>query len=115
MAYFNAPARDYSKLFVDLRGAYSIGDYVATAKVSYQGSPRGTLPTYDAASLLRDAFLSWEEEQELDWAVRYWEAARRAKLPVDDDFGEFVHGHDGCQSEYSGESERDEYRDQSEG
>lgn len=51
VAYFNAPARDYSKLFVDLRGAYSIGDYVATAKVSYQGSPRGTLPTYDAASL----------------------------------------------------------------
>jgi aminoglycoside/choline kinase family phosphotransferase len=45
--------------------------------------------TYDAASLLRDAFRSWEEEQELDWAVRYWEAARRAKLPVDEDFGEF--------------------------
>lgn len=45
--------------------------------------------TYDAASLLRDAFLSWDEEQELDWAVRYWEAARAAKLPVDADFGEF--------------------------
>ena len=45
--------------------------------------------TYDAASLLRDAFLSWDEEQELDWAVRYWEAARAAKLPVDEDFGEF--------------------------
>ncbi|MGA4260669.1 aminoglycoside phosphotransferase family protein [Ralstonia nicotianae] len=45
--------------------------------------------TYDAASLLRDAFLSWEEEQELDWAVRYWEAARLAGLPVDEDFGEF--------------------------
>lgn len=45
--------------------------------------------TYDGASLLRDAFLSWEEEQELDWAVRYWEAARRAGLPVGEDFGEF--------------------------
>ena len=45
--------------------------------------------TYDAASLLRDAFLSWDEEQELDWAVRYWEAARKAGLPVDEDFGEF--------------------------
>ena len=32
--------------------------------------------TYDVASLLRDAFISWDEEQELDWAVRYWEAAR---------------------------------------
>ena len=45
--------------------------------------------TYDLASLLRDAFLSWEEEQELDWAVRWWQQARRAGLPVDADFGEF--------------------------
>jgi aminoglycoside/choline kinase family phosphotransferase len=45
--------------------------------------------TYDVASLLRDAFISWDEEQELDWAVRYWEAARKASLPLSDDFGEF--------------------------
>ncbi len=45
--------------------------------------------TYDIASLLRDAFVSWDEERELDWAVRYWEAARKACLPVDEDFGEF--------------------------
>ncbi len=44
---------------------------------------------YDLASLLRDAFISWDEEQELDWAIRYWEAARKAKLPVRADFGEF--------------------------
>ncbi|MCV2362237.1 phosphotransferase [Paucibacter sp. DJ1R-11] len=44
---------------------------------------------YDLASLLRDAFISWDEEQELDWAVRYWEQARKAGLPVDEDFGEF--------------------------
>jgi len=44
---------------------------------------------YDVASLLRDAFISWEEEQELDWTIRYWEAARRAQLPVRADFGEF--------------------------
>jgi hypothetical protein len=44
---------------------------------------------YDVASLLRDAFLSWEEEQELDWAIRYWEAARQASLPVAADFGAF--------------------------
>jgi aminoglycoside/choline kinase family phosphotransferase len=47
---------------------------------------------YDLASLLRDAFISWEEEQELDWAIRYWEAARKAKLPVPADFGEFWRG-----------------------
>jgi aminoglycoside/choline kinase family phosphotransferase len=44
---------------------------------------------YDLASLLRDAFISWDEAQELDWAIRYWEAARAAALPVPDDFGEF--------------------------
>jgi len=44
---------------------------------------------YDVASLLRDAFISWDEEQELDWAIRYWEAARKASLPVPADFGEF--------------------------
>jgi N-acetylmuramate 1-kinase len=44
---------------------------------------------YDVASLLRDAFVSWDEEREIDWAVRYWEAARTAGLPVSDDFGEF--------------------------
>jgi aminoglycoside/choline kinase family phosphotransferase len=45
--------------------------------------------TYDVASLLRDAFLSWDEEFELDCFVYYWERAKKAGLPVDADFGEF--------------------------
>jgi N-acetylmuramate 1-kinase len=45
--------------------------------------------TYDPVCLVRDAFISWEEEQVLDWTVRYWEKAKQAKLPVDADFGEF--------------------------
>jgi len=45
--------------------------------------------TYDVASLFRDAFVSWPEERIIDWAVRYWEHARRAQLPVDADFGAF--------------------------
>jgi len=45
--------------------------------------------TYDIASLMRDAFLSWDEEMVLDITVRYWQAARKAGLPVDADFGEF--------------------------
>jgi aminoglycoside/choline kinase family phosphotransferase len=44
---------------------------------------------YDPVSLVRDAFISWEEERVLDWTVRYWEKAKRAGLPVDADFGEF--------------------------
>jgi N-acetylmuramate 1-kinase len=45
--------------------------------------------TYDIASLTRDAFVSWEEEQVLDWTVRYWEGAKKAGLPVQADFAEF--------------------------
>jgi aminoglycoside/choline kinase family phosphotransferase len=45
--------------------------------------------TYDIASLMRDAFLSWDEDFCLDVTIRYWERARKAGLPVGDDFGEF--------------------------
>ncbi|MEO7548638.1 MAG: phosphotransferase, partial [Ramlibacter sp.] len=48
--------------------------------------------TYDIASLLRDAFLSWDEEFVLDITVRYWQKAQKAGLPVDADFGEFWRG-----------------------
>ena len=45
--------------------------------------------TYDIASLLRDAFHSWEEDFVLDITIRYWERARKAGLPVGSDFGAF--------------------------
>lgn len=56
--------------------------------LDFQDAVRGPI-AYDLASLLRDAFISWDEEQELDWAIRYWEQARKAGLPVNEDFGEF--------------------------
>jgi len=33
--------------------------------------------------------VSWDEERVLDWVIRYWQAARQAGLPVQDDFGAF--------------------------
>ena len=52
--------------------------------------------TYDIASLLRDAFISWDENFVIDITVRYWEKARKAGLvgaasPTGwgADFGEF--------------------------
>ncbi len=45
--------------------------------------------TYDLVSLLKDAYIKWEEERVLDLAVRYWEKARKAGLPVPADFGDF--------------------------
>jgi N-acetylmuramate 1-kinase len=48
--------------------------------------------TYDIVCLLRDAFISWDEEREIDWAVRWWQAARTtpvlAGYAFADDFGE---------------------------
>jgi len=45
--------------------------------------------TYDLASIYKDAYIRWDEERILDWMIRYWEAARKADLPVQADFGEF--------------------------
>lgn len=45
--------------------------------------------TYDLVSLLRDAYIQWDEEMVLDWAIRYWERARRAGLPVSHDIDAF--------------------------
>lgn len=49
--------------------------------------------TYDIASLMRDAFLTWDESFVLDVTVRYWEKARKAGLlnfeDWSDNFGDF--------------------------
>ena len=45
--------------------------------------------TYDLASLFKDAYIKWDEEELMDWIIRYWEKARSAGLPVREDFGEF--------------------------
>lgn len=45
--------------------------------------------TYDLVSLLRDAFIEWDEEIILDIVIRYWEKARAAGLPVRTDFDQF--------------------------
>lgn len=66
--------------------------------VNPDGGPLGVLDfqdavygpiSYDIASLMRDAFLSWGEDFVLDVTVRYWQKASKAGLPVDSDFGEF--------------------------
>ncbi len=56
--------------------------------LDFQDAVHGPI-TYDIASLMRDAFLTWDEEFVLDITVRYWQAATRAGLPVDADFGDF--------------------------
>jgi hypothetical protein len=45
--------------------------------------------TYDLASLYKDAYIVWDEEQSLDWVIRYWEKARAVGLSVAADFSNF--------------------------
>ncbi len=60
--------------------------------LDFQDAVHGPV-SYDLACLLRDAFISWDEAQELDWAVRWWQQARAAGLlqgrAIEADFGEF--------------------------
>ncbi len=57
--------------------------------IDFQDAVFGPI-SYDMVSLLKDAYIEWDEELALDWLVRYWEAARKAGLPIAADFGEFV-------------------------
>ena len=45
--------------------------------------------TYDLGSLLRDAYVQWDEEIVLDWVVRYWQRAKLVGLPVNPDIDNF--------------------------
>jgi aminoglycoside/choline kinase family phosphotransferase len=60
--------------------------------LDFQDAVHGPV-TYDIASLMRDAFLTWDEDFVLDVTVRYWERARtRGLLDAEgwsQDFGEF--------------------------
>jgi aminoglycoside/choline kinase family phosphotransferase len=56
--------------------------------LDFQDAVTGAI-TYDLVSIFRDAYIGWEEEQQMDWVVRYWELARKEGLPVHPDFGEF--------------------------
>lgn len=56
--------------------------------LDFQDAVYGPL-TYDLVSLLRDAYIQWDEEIVLDWAIRYWEKAKRAGLPVSPDVDAF--------------------------
>lgn len=56
--------------------------------LDYQDALYGPV-SYDIASLLRDAFISWGETFVIDMTIRYWEKARQACIPVPQDFGVF--------------------------
>ena len=55
------------------------GSDTALGVLDFQDAVYGPV-TYDVASLMRDAFLTWEEDFVLDVTIRYWEKARKAGL-----------------------------------
>ena len=57
----------------------STGSDAALGVLDFQDAVYGPV-TYDVASLMRDAFLTWEEDFVLDVTIRYWEKARKAGL-----------------------------------
>lgn len=75
--------RDYhSRNLMVHAGSHDLG------VLDFQDAVYGPI-TYDLVSLLKDAYISWEEDQVLDWAVRYWQSAKKAGLPVPDDVADF--------------------------
>jgi hypothetical protein len=56
--------------------------------IDFQDAVYGPI-SYDMVSLLKDAYVEWDEDIVLDWLIRYWEQARKLGLPVASDFGEF--------------------------
>jgi N-acetylmuramate 1-kinase len=78
--------RDYhSRNLMVLPGEHSLP---SLGVIDFQDALNGPI-TYDLVSLLRDAYIEWREPEVIDWAIGYWELAKKAGLPVSDQFGEF--------------------------
>ena len=81
--------RDYhSRNLMVIDGTPTVNTLANPGIIDFQDAVFGPI-TYDLVSLYRDAYITWDEEQELDFVIRYWEMARRAGLPVLADFDAF--------------------------
>lgn len=61
--------------------------------IDFQDAVFGPI-SYDMVSLLKDAYIEWDEDLALDWLIRYWELARKEGLPVAADFGDFFRNYE---------------------
>ncbi|MDD5297001.1 MAG: phosphotransferase [Rhodocyclaceae bacterium] len=75
--------RDYHS-----RNLMLLPDAANPGVLDFQDAVYGPI-SYDLVSLFKDAYVEWEEEETLDWLIRYWEQARKAGLPVNPDFALF--------------------------
>lgn len=72
-------------IVADTHGAASDG---RVGILDFQDARSGPI-CYDLASLLKDMYVQWPEYLRLEVAIRYWEGARRAGLPVAATFDAF--------------------------
>lgn len=79
--------RDYHSRNLMVTGSSELGKPVL-GMLDFQDAVKGPL-SYDLVSILRDAYVEWPEEQTVDWAIRYWEQAKKTGLPVPGDVSEF--------------------------
>lgn len=56
--------------------------------IDFQDAVYGPV-SYDLVSLLKDAYIYWEEDFTLDQLIRYWQVARTLGIPVRADFSDF--------------------------
>lgn len=75
--------RDYHS-----RNLMRVADGTNPGIIDFQDAVYGPL-SYDLVSLLKDAYIRWDEDFVLDQLIRYWEAARKLGLPVRSDFADF--------------------------
>jgi aminoglycoside/choline kinase family phosphotransferase len=82
--------RDYHSrnlMHIPQRGAANPGI------IDFQDAVYGPI-SYDMVSLLKDAYIEWDEDLALDWLIRYWELARKTGLPVAPDFGDYFRNYE---------------------
>ena len=86
--------RDYHiRNLMVLEENQKINEELTPGILDFQDAVYGPI-TYDLVSILRDAYLEWEEDIILDWLIRYWERAKKAGLPVNLDFAVFYQDFD---------------------
>ena len=71
--------RDYMPRNLMLADGDAVDPQTPLGVLDFQDAVHGPV-TYDVASLMRDAFISWDEEFVLDITIRYWERARKLGL-----------------------------------
>jgi aminoglycoside/choline kinase family phosphotransferase len=75
------------------RNLMVLGSNVSPAVIDFQDAIIGPL-TYDAVSLLKDVYIVWPRERQLEWLTFYWEALVSLDHLPEDSWAEFVRCYD---------------------